>query len=56
LKAVNVGRSAKTKRPRWRITQAALDAFEASRTPTATVETSGKARRKKPTDVREFYK
>ena len=28
LRAVNVGRAPEAKKPRWRITQAALDAFE----------------------------
>jgi excisionase family DNA binding protein len=34
LKAVNVGREPGKKKPRWRITQKSLDAFEAARTPT----------------------
>jgi excisionase family DNA binding protein len=32
LKAVNVGRTPHGRKPRWRISQAALDAFEALRT------------------------
>jgi excisionase family DNA binding protein len=33
LRAVNVGRRLGAKKPRWRITQEALDAFEQLRTP-----------------------
>ena len=33
LRAVNVGRRLGAKKPRWRITQQALDAFEQLRTP-----------------------
>jgi excisionase family DNA binding protein len=34
LRAINVGRTPTARKPRWRITQAGLDAFEALRTPT----------------------
>jgi excisionase family DNA binding protein len=34
LKAINVGRTPNGRKPRWRISQAALDAFEALRTST----------------------
>jgi excisionase family DNA binding protein len=53
LKAVNVGRAPGKKKPRWRITQEALDAFEALRA--ATPPAPKTRRRKKPTDVVEFY-
>jgi excisionase family DNA binding protein len=35
LKAVNMSRTPGSRKPRWRISQAALDAFEALRTPSA---------------------
>jgi excisionase family DNA binding protein len=53
LRAVNVGRRPGKKKPRWRVPQAALDAFEASRTPTA--PPPRKARRKRAGDVVAFY-
>jgi hypothetical protein len=54
LKAMNVGRRLGAKKPRWRITQAALAAFELSRTPTPSLPRS--RRRKRPAEVIEFYK
>lgn len=54
LKAVNVGRRLGAKKPRWRITQEALEAFEALRTPGPPAPQM--KRRKRPTDVIEFYK
>jgi excisionase family DNA binding protein len=54
LKALNCGRSLAKKKPRWRITQEALDAFEALRTPTPPAPKS--RRRKHDSDVIEFYK
>jgi excisionase family DNA binding protein len=54
LRALNVGRRLGAKKPRWRITQEALDAFEALRTPTPPPP---KTRRKaRPAGVIEFYK
>ena len=54
LRAVNVGRRPGAKKPRWRITQEALEAFELARTPTPL---QPRVRRKKwPADVVEFYK
>ncbi|AMV23763.1 Helix-turn-helix domain protein [Gemmata sp. SH-PL17] len=53
LKAVNVSRSARSKRPRWRISQAALEAFEAARTPSPPAPTV--RRSKQPADVIQFY-
>lgn len=53
LQAVNVSRNPHSRRPRWLISQAALDAFELKRTnnpPTPPI-----ARRKKPAGVVEFY-
>lgn len=52
LKAFNVGRKAGAKKARWRITQAALDAFELARTQ---APQAARARRPKPTDVVDFY-
>jgi excisionase family DNA binding protein len=54
LRAVNVGRRPGAKKPRWRITQEALDAFEQARTPTPPPPRG--RRRKRPADVVEFYK
>ena len=53
LKAVNVGRRLGAKKPRWRITQEALEAFEQLRT--ATPPAPRTRRRKRPADVIEFY-
>jgi len=54
LHALNVSRSHASRKPRWRITQSALDAFELSRTPTpAPPRVAG--RRKRPGAVIEFY-
>jgi excisionase family DNA binding protein len=55
LRAVNVGRRSGAKKPRWRITQEALEAFEALRTP-GPPPARMKRRKKRPTDVIEFYK
>jgi excisionase family DNA binding protein len=54
LKAVNVGRAPAGKRPRWRITEAALEAFELLRTPSPLPPRT--KRRKRPPEVIEFYK
>jgi excisionase family DNA binding protein len=54
LRAVNVGRRPGAKKPRWRITQAALEAFELARTPTPAPPRA--KRKKRPADVIEFYK
>jgi hypothetical protein len=54
LRAINVGRRPGTRKPRWRITQAALDAFEALRTPNAPAPRV--RRQKQPAGVIEFYK
>jgi excisionase family DNA binding protein len=53
LRAVNVGRKPCGKKPRWRITQEALEAFEAKRTPTPVLPRA--QRRKGPAEVIEFY-
>jgi transposase len=53
LKGLNVGRDPGKKRARWRITQHALEAFEALRT--LTPPPPKKSRRRKPADVVEFY-
>ena len=53
LKAVNVGRRPGAKKPRWRITQAALDAFEQLRTPSPPMPRT--RRPKRSGEVAEFY-
>ncbi|HYT94866.1 MAG TPA: helix-turn-helix domain-containing protein [Gemmataceae bacterium] len=54
LQAVNVSRRLGSRKPRWRITQEALGAFEQLRT--ATPPLPKVRRRKRPADVIEFYK
>ena len=54
LRSINVGRKPGAKKPRWRITESALDAFEQLRTPTPPMPRT--RRRKRQTDVVEFYK
>lgn len=54
LRAVNVGRRLGAKKPRWRITVEALEAFEQART--ATPPPPRARRRKRPAEVIEFYK
>jgi hypothetical protein len=56
LAAVNVSRSAASRKPRWRISASALEAFEARRAPTLSPLAPRRQRRKKPTDVVEFYR
>jgi hypothetical protein len=53
LKGINVGRAIDKLKPRWRISQAAVDAFEAARTPT--VEQTTRRRVKPAGDVVQFY-
>jgi excisionase family DNA binding protein len=54
LKAINVGRAPGKQKPRWRITEDALKAFEQLRTPTP--PPPKKRRRRQPAGVIEFYK
>lgn len=54
LRAINVGRSLAKKKPRWRITQDALDAFEQLRT--ATPPAPRAPRRKRQAETIQFYK
>ena len=54
LEGVHVGRRPGAKKPRWRITQEALEAFELTRTPNPPPPRA--RRRNKPADVIEFYK
>ncbi len=55
LKAIDV--SPKTgSRPKWRITQAALDAFEALRGTSAPAPPTTRRRKRKSDQVIEFYK
>jgi excisionase family DNA binding protein len=53
LRAVNVGRKPGSKKPRWRISEEALAAFEQSRTPTPPPPRA--QRRKRPAGVIKFY-
>ena len=53
LRAINVGRTAGTKKPRWRITAEALATFELLRTTTPPPQRA--RRRKQPKDVIPFY-
>jgi excisionase family DNA binding protein len=53
LRAVNVGRRPGAKKPRWRITQEALETFEQLRT--STLPAPRTRSRKRPVDVIEFY-
>ncbi len=53
LKAINCGRERTGKKPRWRITDAALEAFENIRSASAPKPPH---RRTKEVDVIEFYK
>jgi excisionase family DNA binding protein len=50
LRAVNVGREPGKQKPRWRITQAALDAWEALRT---TTPPQPKIRRRRKTETQQ---
>jgi excisionase family DNA binding protein len=54
LRAINVGRRPGAKKPRWRITQAALAAFERLRTPGP--PPPRKRRHQRSAKVIEFYK
>jgi excisionase family DNA binding protein len=54
LRAVNVARRLGGKKPRWRISQEALETFEQLRTPTPPAPRA--RRRKRPAEVIEFYK
>lgn len=54
LRAINVGRKSGAKKPRWRITEQALAAFEQVRTPTPALQRG--RRKQRQGDVIEFYK
>lgn len=54
LAAVNVSRSFSSRKPRYRISTAALEAFEAHRAPAPPL--THRHRRKRPGGVIEFYK
>ncbi|MGO8747579.1 MAG: helix-turn-helix domain-containing protein [Thermoguttaceae bacterium] len=53
LKAVNVGRTPTARKPRWRITEEALTAFELLRTPIPPAPKTRRRRQSAP--VLEFY-
>jgi excisionase family DNA binding protein len=54
LRAVNVGRQQRARKPRWRISEEALVAFEQVRATSPPVPKP--RRRKRPADVIEFYR
>lgn len=54
LRAMNVGTVPGKKKPRWRISQSALDAFEAARTSSAPV--SPTRRKRQSSDIVEFIR
>jgi len=54
LKAVNVGCAPGAKRPRWRISESALAAFEAARTATPPAPRKRRSRNR-AADTIEFY-
>lgn len=53
IAAVNIGLG--TIKPRWRVTQAALDRFEAARAAKSAPATTRRRRRKKPHDYRNYF-
>ena len=53
LRAINVGRSPGAKKPRWRVTQEALETFELIRTHSPPPPRT--RRRRQPAGVVEFY-
>jgi excisionase family DNA binding protein len=54
LRAINVGRRHSARKPRWRITEEALTAFELARTPSPPAPR--RRRNKRPAEVIQFYK
>lgn len=56
LKAINVGVSSKRKKPRWRIGDDALEAFEKSRTSAPPTHVQAKRPRGPANAITEFYK
>ncbi len=54
LRAINVGRSVKAKKPRWRITEEALAAFELRRTPDPPQPKTRKKRRKSSSVIERY--
>ena len=55
LRAINVGRLPGSKKPRWRVTQEALEVFEIGRMPSPPTPRT-RRRRAADNDVVEFYK
>jgi len=55
LKAVNVGQKPGKKRPRWRISAAAIEAFEAARSTTCAAPAASRIRRQRQEDTVQFY-
>jgi excisionase family DNA binding protein len=54
LRAINVGRRPGAQKPRWRITPAALEAFELARTPTP-LPPRTRRRKRAETGIIDFY-
>lgn len=55
LRAINVGRQRTGGKPRWRITTAALEAFEAARAATPPAPKPARRRRQPASEVIRFY-
>jgi hypothetical protein len=55
LKAINVGRSISKRRPTWRVTAAALEAFESCRQSSGVQTAPHGRRRKRSSEVLQFY-
>ncbi len=53
MRAVHVGRKPGAKKPRWRVTQQALEAFEQARTPSPPPPRT--PRKSRPAEVVAFY-
>jgi excisionase family DNA binding protein len=55
LKALNVGRKPGAKKPRWRVSETALEAFEAARSAAAPAPPKARRPRRQNNDVVRFY-
>lgn len=55
LKAINVGRSPNKKKPRWRISQAALEEFERLRSATPLTQITPRRRKRRSAEVLDMF-
>jgi excisionase family DNA binding protein len=55
LKAINVGRSPNKKKPRWRISQAALDEFERGRSATPSTPATPRRRKSRSAEIVDMF-